>query len=216
MCIDSQITVDLLKNSQIRSKIIEEIKANIKYLENHGWTIHIKWVKAHVGLYGNEIADQLAKEAAMEEGREISYSKIPRTHIIKEAEERGLSMWQNQWESTTNGNISKMFFPLVQERLKLRIPLNGQTTAILTGHGKTRDYYNRFKIMESPMCKCEQQNQTVNHLIYECPLLNNERITLKQNIRLSGGQWPATPNDLVRNYLKGFLKFIKKIDFEKL
>ncbi|PSN44008.1 hypothetical protein C0J52_17232, partial [Blattella germanica] len=66
---------------------------------------------------------------------------IPRTHIIKVAEDTGLRMWQNQWANTTNGRVSKLFFPSVQERLKQRIPLSGQVTAFLTGHGKTREYY---------------------------------------------------------------------------
>lgn len=213
---DSQITVELLKNSQIRNKIIEEIKNETKHLQENGWTIHVKWVKAHVGLRGNELADALAKEAAQDDNLDIIYNKIPKTHIIREAEEKGLRRWQTQWETTTKGTISKMFFPSVQERLKQRIPLNGQITAFLTGHGKTRDYYNRFRIVDSALCKCEKQNQTVNHLIYECTLLNRERQTLKQGIRQKGGHWPATNQDLVKIYLKEFIKFINKIDFEKL
>lgn len=213
---DSQITVELLKNCQIRSKIIEEIKDKIKHLQDNGWIIHIKWVKAHVGLYENELADYLAKKAAQDDISEVVYNMIPRTHIIREAEEKGLRTWQNQWENTTKGATSKMFFPSVQERLKQWIPLNSQTTAILTGHGKTREYYNRFKILESAMCKCNQQNQTVNHLIYECNLLNSERLILKQNITIRGGQWPVANHELVKKYLKEFLQFINTIDFEKL
>ncbi|PSN51302.1 hypothetical protein C0J52_15786 [Blattella germanica] len=141
---------------------------------------------------------------------------IPRTHIIKIAEDTGLRMWQNQWANTTNGRVSKSFFPSVQERLKQRIPLSGQVTAFLTGHGKTREYYNRFKIADSTMCKCQLGNQTVNHLIYECNLLNNERLVLEQNIRLKGAQWPVTNYELVKYHLQEFLTFVNKIDFEKL
>ncbi|KAJ4426995.1 hypothetical protein ANN_26794 [Periplaneta americana] len=132
---DSQIIVALLKNSQICNTTIEQIKAKSKRLQENGWTIHIDWVKAHVGLNGNEIADQLAKEAAQEDSEEVIYNKIPRSHIIREAEEKGLYRWQDQWEKTTKPNSSKGFFPIMQERLKLRIPLNVQIRAILSGHG---------------------------------------------------------------------------------
>ena len=36
----------------------------ISILERTSWTVQFSWVKAHVGIYGNELADQLAKAAA--------------------------------------------------------------------------------------------------------------------------------------------------------
>jgi len=33
-------------------------------LERTNWTIAFSWVKAHVGIYGNELADKLAEAAA--------------------------------------------------------------------------------------------------------------------------------------------------------
>jgi ribonuclease HI len=38
-------------------------------------------VKAHVGIYGNEITDRLAKEAT--QNHHITYSRIPKSAIIK-------------------------------------------------------------------------------------------------------------------------------------
>jgi ribonuclease HI len=39
-------------------------------LEKQNWKIDFKWIKAHAGHHGNELADQLAKEAAT--SREIN------------------------------------------------------------------------------------------------------------------------------------------------
>ena len=51
-----------LANPITTSKTVKEIKQAItKGLHTN---ITIKWIKAHVGHYGNELADQLAKDGA--------------------------------------------------------------------------------------------------------------------------------------------------------
>jgi hypothetical protein len=44
-------------------------------------------------------------------------------------------------------------------------------TAIFTGHGKTKEYLHRFKIVEDPTCTCGKAVQTTDHLIFECDTL---------------------------------------------
>jgi precorrin-6B methylase 2 len=46
---------------------------------------------------------------------------------------------------------------------------------VLTAHGKTRSYLHRFKIIESPECPCVNGNETVDHLLYQCSKLSDER-----------------------------------------
>jgi ribonuclease HI len=44
--------------------LIEEIRKKTIALEKRNWTIIITCIKAHVGTYGNKLADKLVKEAA--------------------------------------------------------------------------------------------------------------------------------------------------------
>ena len=37
-------------------------RKRVKTLQDSSWRIVFKWVKAHAGLIGNEIADKLAKQ----------------------------------------------------------------------------------------------------------------------------------------------------------
>jgi len=46
-------------------------------------------VKAHNGNYGNELADQLAKEAASSNEVETAYNKIPKRAVVRELKEEG-------------------------------------------------------------------------------------------------------------------------------
>jgi hypothetical protein len=73
------------------------------------------WVKAHVGIQGNENADRLAKKAAMDDKEEIVYGKIPRETIITEEIENRITRWQKQRTSSTKGAVSKLLFPYIKE-----------------------------------------------------------------------------------------------------
>ena len=61
---DSRISIDSIKNARKHSYLIEKIRKKMTSLERDNWKIEFSWVIAHVGIAGNELADQLAKAAA--------------------------------------------------------------------------------------------------------------------------------------------------------
>jgi hypothetical protein len=72
----------------------------------------------------------------------------------------------------------------------LEIPITPEFTAIFTGHGKTKSYLHRFKLIYNPICPCSEGAQSPEHLIYNCKILEFQRKTLKHQIKNSGGNWP--------------------------
>jgi len=111
--------------------------------------------------------------------------------------------------------LPKEYFPEVKERLKKKISLSPNFTAMVTAHGKTKAYLHRLKTIQSPECVCANGDQTVDHLIVNCPKLDKERgklvaYTAKEE------DWPVRKSDLVNKYLNQFKQFINSIDFEKL
>ena len=81
---DSQITLQLLQNKKKHTRLIELIRTKINEMEQHKCSVEFTWIKAHVGHPGNEMADQLAKEAANNKNIEESYTKIPKSAIQNE------------------------------------------------------------------------------------------------------------------------------------
>jgi len=148
-------------------------------------------VKAHAVIESNEIADTLAKEAAQDEkdGTYV-YKKIPISTVASRVKEEGLKKWQAQWEKAVNGASCRSFFPKVDQRLKLWIPITPEITAIISGHGKTKAYFNRFKPTDNPMCPCNEGEQSMEHLTYVCSILGPNRSNMIKHIKSRGGIWP--------------------------
>jgi len=62
-------------------------------------------VKVHAGIFGNETADRLAKEAT--QNYNVTYRRIPKSAIKKDTRKESIRKWQHQWEETTKGAITK-------------------------------------------------------------------------------------------------------------
>jgi ribonuclease HI len=83
---DSRITKDSLKNVNNHSYLMEEIRKRISILERTNWTLEFSWVKAQVGIHGNELADQIAKAAARNRDIKISFKRIPKSTLYSDTE----------------------------------------------------------------------------------------------------------------------------------
>jgi hypothetical protein len=140
---------------------------------------------------------------------------IPKNVIAQQVRDQIITKWQIQWDNTTKGSATKQFFPIIKDRLTTKIKLTPNFTAVVTAHGKTKAYLHRFKIIESPECPCDGGNQTVDHLLYDCPTLQTDRVKVINNTS-NQEKWPVNKRDLVKKHIKHFKKFANSIDFEKL
>ena len=132
------------------------------------WKIKFSWVKVHVGIFGNEMADRLAKEAARSEETTYGFSRIPISAIYREAAKEGILNWHEQWKKTSKAAATKQYFPTVMDRIGTKINLTSKLTAVLSGHGKTKAYVDRFNPREDAMCICNKGDQTMDHKLLEC------------------------------------------------
>jgi len=107
-------------------------------LERSNWIVAFALVKAHAGILGNELADQLAKTAARVKDKTTSYSRIPLSTLFRELEEESKLKWQQNWEESPKAAQTKQFYPSIKDRLKSKLHITSNFTAMVSGHGKTR------------------------------------------------------------------------------
>jgi ribonuclease HI len=77
---DSRTTLESLHNTDKHTFLTEEITQKVKYMESRGWKTRFRWIKAHAGISGKELADGLAKEASGNTEIPISYKSTKKRH----------------------------------------------------------------------------------------------------------------------------------------
>jgi len=97
----------------------------------------------------------------------------------------------------------------------MKISITHNFTSMATGHGNIRSYLPRCKIIETPTCPCGTKDQTTDHLLFECKLLNKDRDSLISTV-LKTDVWPISKNKLIMKHFKVFVKFTNEISFDKL
>jgi len=71
--------------------------------------ITLCWIKAHIGIIGNELSDALAKATSNESLTEDN-TRIPKSVLTREIEEESAQKWQRNWTKTTKGSTTKECF----------------------------------------------------------------------------------------------------------
>jgi len=106
-------------------------------------------------------------------------------------------------------------FPQNSGRLKLKINVTPNFTTVVTGHGNIKSYLYKFKIKDSPICSCKRREQTVDHVLFDWELVEQERDRLKAAV-LRSQNWPVSKDILINIYIKNFKTFTDSLSLDKV
>ena len=112
------------------------------------------------------------------------------------------------------GHVTKSFFPSVKERLAQKISITPNLSASLTGHGRLGQYFFRFKIMDIPVCSCNEGEETVEHVTFTCSKFKSEREIMKAAVAKFVQSRPVTKHELIRRLKTRFTTFVNSIDLK--
>lgn len=176
---DSMTSLESISNKKFNNPLTYKIKKNIHEIKKQNKKLSLYWVKAHVGLPGNERADQLAKDAATKLKTKPEYDLCPISFIKRQIRLNTLDEWNRRYQTGETAAITKIFLPDPIKAYKhiKKTEITAATTQLLTGHGGFSAYLHRFKCKEDPSCPCEAgTDETIEHIIFECPIYSRNRM----------------------------------------
>ncbi|GFW97730.1 putative epidermal cell surface receptor [Trichonephila clavipes] len=153
ICCDSLSSLCALNNIYSQNKLMVKTHINLDFLRSRGVQLFFSFVRGHTGIYGNERADWLAKEAT--KLSDLVPMSIPRSYHKKVFKEKIISEGNNLYQISNNAHLTKEFFPSIQSRLKAKhFHPNFKLTQFLTGHGNFKAYLKHFNLSPTDQCSC--------------------------------------------------------------
>ena len=178
---DSQASLAALKKLTVNSDTVDKCLNVLNALGKDN-QIHLKWVKAHVGTPGNEIADFLAKKGSSLGDGPTNELLIPKAKQNLEINEYFYSKWSKAWKFYDQARQTKIWFPkpdLKKSIQLLRLSRNSlsRIAQFLTGHNKLKRHKNIQSGINDPhSCRfCLEEEESSFHVIAECPATQSIR-----------------------------------------
>ncbi|XP_043252544.1 uncharacterized protein LOC122397459 [Colletes gigas] len=203
---DSMSTLEALSSIPSDNGILLQIQETNHEITEKGHKIILAWIPGHVGIPGNEKADQIAKQVA---NSPTSYQNIPtQEDLIKDIRNKLKCQWESEWRNTAPPHIKNIDDAFFTENTATILTRKEQTaiTRIRIGHSKISHSYILSK---EPIPICEHCNTTIttDHLILDCQKYN----ILRRKHKLEPQLKENLTNRKLHNLL-GFIKEAKLID----
>lgn len=198
---------------EIKQKYNEFKKRNAN---SHSITLY--WIPAHKGIKGNDEADSLAKSAAR--SALIDSVKVPYTDFYEgfksHAKKQTMEIAQNHSLLTGKNYFVNYWkdnqYPWFSKK-KLDRTLITTVNRIRANHYNLASSLARINIVDSSRCKCNTEEEDINHVLWQCPLydlqreglikkLHNVKYQLPLNVEMIASEPDITACQHILSFLK--------------
>lgn len=184
-----QCLADIKLDIKINPYILLAKEKYLLFLEssNNSRKIEFYWIPSHSNIEGNEKVDKSAKNAAWKESD--SKIKTPYTdyrqhykqkmfnNTKKENENDGMYKGKLYFQNFISGSTKPWFWKKNLPR-KLVVSIN----RCRSNHYNLASSLARVGIIEDPSCSCGYEEQNLDHILWQCPLYDNQRSVLYGNL----------------------------------
>lgn len=173
------------------------------WLESQRKTTSFVWIPSHIGIHGNELADQAARLAT--EGNTIEDIPIRPDDVKCYLKQKTIEKWQQTWNNTdtqlnrVKPNVAAWTYPVDMKRREQVV-----ITRLRIGHTNLTSLF-LLSGDRQPRCEYCRNYLSVNHILIQCPHYDpiRQRYNLPNNIENCLGNNP--------NIMRRVIQFLHEI-----
>jgi ribonuclease HI len=212
---DSQAAIQAIQDPRrpsgqyVLTLLYDHVKAIRSLPDQDRFDITIRWIPAHIGVRGNEYADEQAKFAAVM-GTELDPTATEPTIRLAAAAKRAArkrigARWARQWERERTSSPTKRLVKAPSKKmLRLYDGLSKPQCAILiqmrTMRIGLKHFLYKIKATDSDRCGCDAGSQKPKHVLLECSEYIGLRMGLWEKIQRIEGMETETDYDKIMSH----------------
>ena len=175
---DSKSAIQSIDSTVIRNRTSLTATTTLNSLGINN-EVTLRWIPAHSGYEGNEIADQLAKAGSSNDNNSATCVLLPVPRSICYAALR--SKTKEDWKISYKSKPPRTFDMFWRDRFAKELSKMSRrdlrvATQLLTGHAALNYHLKKVNPTVSTTCPlCQAEDETVSHFLGGCPSLGSIR-----------------------------------------
>ncbi len=174
---DSQAAIRAVRQNSIHSNLVADCIVRLNRASTMN-AVQIRWIKAHANHLGNEKADELAKEGAMNPSYMVDHQILESKKVNgKEISLLFDQIWSRRWSGRLDCRQTKLWFDAADKGASFQILQLGrerfsEIVQLITGHNFMLRHRAIIGEPVPSICRlCEEDEESSFHVIAECPAL---------------------------------------------